>query len=93
MDERSRVLTAACAGAAIGGLWAWMNLTESGRRVRGQIDPAIGRLIDELEHVREAAEKAKAAVNEGRQLLTDITGSLRELPRQSSMGPSRGRSY
>jgi hypothetical protein len=56
-----------------------MYLTESGRRARGQIDPAIGRLIDELDHVREAAEKAKSAVNEGRQLLTDITGSLREL--------------
>ena len=72
MDERSRVLTAACAGAAIGGLWAWMYLTESGRRVRGQIDPAIGRLIDELEHVREAAEKANdwfAAAFDLRQLL------------------------
>jgi hypothetical protein len=79
MDDRSRILTAACAGAAIGGLWAWMYLTESGRRARSQIDPALGRLIDELEHVHEAAEKAKVAVNEGRQLLTDLASSLREL--------------
>ena len=79
MDDRSRILTAACAGAAIGGLWAWMYLTDNGRRVRDRIDPAIGRLIDELNHMREAAEKAKGAVNEGRQLLTDISGTLREL--------------
>jgi hypothetical protein len=56
-----------------------MYLTESGRRARSQIDPALGRLIDELEHVHQAAEKAKAAVNEGRQLLTDLASSLREL--------------
>jgi hypothetical protein len=56
-----------------------MYLTESGRRARNQIDPALGRLIDELEHVHEAAEKAKAAVNEGKQLLTDLASSLREL--------------
>ena len=78
MDDRSRILTAACAGAAIGGLWAWVFLTESGRQVRDQIDPAIDRVIDELEQVRKTAEKARTAVNEGRQLLTDITGSLRE---------------
>ena len=78
MDERSRVLTAAFAGAAIGGIWAWVYLTESGRQVRDQIHPAIDRLIDELEHVRKTAEKAMTAVNEGRQLLTDITGSLRK---------------
>jgi hypothetical protein len=72
MDERSRVLTAACAGAAVGGIWGWRYLTSRGCRVRDQIGPTIDRVIDELRHARATGVKAKTAINEGRQLLADI---------------------
>jgi hypothetical protein len=72
MDERSRVLTAACAGAAIGGLWGWLYLTESGCGVRNQIGPTIDRFIDDLGRARATGEKAKTAISEGRRFVTDI---------------------
>lgn len=78
MDDRSRVLMAACAGAAAGAVWGWLYLTDRGRRVRDQIGPTIDGVIDELSKVRETAEKARTAVHEGSRLLTDITVSLRE---------------
>jgi hypothetical protein len=58
MDDRSRVLTATCVGAAIGALWGWLYLTGNGGRVRARIGPTI--------------EKAKMAVDEGRRLVTGI---------------------
>jgi len=49
MTERSCVLTAACAGAVLGGIWGWLFLTESGTKVRERIDPALDRTLDTLE--------------------------------------------
>src|SRR5438132_7360104 len=48
MSERSRVLTAACAGAALGGIWGWLYTTEGGRRLRDRIEPGFDRFLDEL---------------------------------------------
>ena len=78
MEDRSRVLTAACAGAVIGGIWGWVYLTDSGRRVRERIEPTIDRLTDELKRARVNGQKAKTAVEEGRQLVTDVAASIRE---------------
>ena len=79
MDERSRVLTATCVGAAVGGLWGWLYLTETGRRARAQIEPTIDRVVEELRQTRTTGEKAKSAFDEGRQLLTDGTASIRQV--------------
>ena len=38
MDERARVLLTTCIGAVAGGVWGWLYMTESGRRVRDQIE-------------------------------------------------------
>jgi hypothetical protein len=76
MNERSRVLTAACAGAVIGGICGWVYLTERGRKVRNQIETAIDRLADEIRTTRETGEKAKFALDEGRRLVTDVKTSI-----------------
>lgn len=73
MSERSRVVTAACVGAAIGGIWGWLYMTGNGRRLRDRIEPKLDRFRDELAHVQAAGENAKAAIAEGHQLLTAIT--------------------
>lgn len=73
MDERSRVLAATCLGAVIGGVWGWLYLTESGRRVRDQIEPTLDDLISEMTRVRGTVEKARSAANEGWRSLSDIT--------------------
>ncbi len=74
MDERSRVLMAACLGAVAGGIWGWLYLTENGRHVREQIEPRLDDLIGEMTRVRGTVEKARTAANEGWRSLSDITG-------------------
>ena len=74
MDERSRVLLATCLGAVAGGICGWLYLTESGGRLREQIEPKLDELIGEMTRVRGTVEKARTAANEGWRSLSDITG-------------------
>ena len=62
------------AGAAAGGLWGWLYLTEGGRRVRMQIEPKLDDFIRELSNVRGTVAKAKTAANEGWRSLNEMTG-------------------
>jgi len=74
VDERSRVLVAACLGAVAGGIWGWLSFPGNGRPVRGQIGPRLDDLIGEMTRVRGTVEKARTAANEGWRSLSDITG-------------------
>jgi sigma54-dependent transcription regulator len=75
VDERSRVLMATFLGAAIGGIWGWLYMTEGGRRVRDQIEPRLDDFMNEVARVRGTVEKARTAANEGWRSLSDMTGS------------------
>jgi hypothetical protein len=75
VDERSRVLAATCIGAVVGGVWGWLYLTESGRRVLDQIDPRLDDFMSEVARMRGTVEKARTAASEGWQSLSDITGA------------------
>jgi len=72
VDERSRVLTATVIGAAAGGVWGWLYLTEQGRRIRDQIEPKLDDFINELGRVRGTVEKARTAADEGWRSLSDM---------------------
>jgi hypothetical protein len=74
VDERSRVLMATIVGAALGGVYGWLYLTENGRRVREQIEPKLDDFIGEITRVRGTVEKARSAANEGWRSLNEITG-------------------
>ena len=74
MEERSRVLLATMLGAVAGGVWGWLYLTQSGGRIRTQIEPKLDDFVRELSNVRGTVEKAKTAANEGWRSLNDITG-------------------
>lgn len=74
MDERSRVLMATIVGAALGGVYGWLYLTENGRRMREQIEPKLDDFIGEITRVRGTVEKARSAANEGWRSLSEITG-------------------
>jgi hypothetical protein len=74
VDERSRVLMATFLGAVVGGVWGWLYMTESGRRVRDQIEPKLDDFMNELTRARGTVEKARSAANEGWRSLNDITG-------------------
>ena len=74
MDERSRVVMAALLGAVVGGLWGWLYMTESGRRVRDQIEPKLDDFMNELTRMRGTVEKARTAANEGWRSLNEVAG-------------------
>ena len=74
MDERSRVLMSAVLGAVAGGLWGWFYMTESGRRVRDQIEPKLDDFMHELTRMRGTVDKARSAANEGWRSLNDVAG-------------------
>lgn len=75
VDERSRVLMATFLGAVAGGVWGWLYMTESGRRVRDQIEPKLDDFMNEMTRVRGTVEKARSAANEGWRSLNDVAGS------------------
>ena len=61
-------------GAAAGAAWGYLYLTESGRRVRTQIEPKLDDFVGELHRMRGTIDKAKTAASEGWQSLNDLTG-------------------
>lgn len=75
MDDRSRVLAATVLGAVAGGALGYLYLTDSGRRLRSQIEPKLDDFMRELSSVRGTVEKARTAANEGWRSLNDIAGS------------------
>jgi len=51
-DDRAHVVTAACVGAVVGGLWGWLYLTSSGARLRDRIDPVFDGVADALDKIQ-----------------------------------------
>jgi hypothetical protein len=72
VDERSRVLMATLLGAIAGGVGGWLYMTESGRRVRDQIEPRLDDFMHEIARLRGTVEKARTAANEGWRSLNDM---------------------
>jgi hypothetical protein len=66
---------ATCLGAAIGGIWGWLYLTEQGRRIRDQIEPKLDDFMRELNRMRGTVDKARTAANEGWRSITDMAGA------------------
>lgn len=74
MDERSRVLMATLLGGIAGGVGGWLYMTESGRRVRDQIEPKLDDFVNEISRLRGTVDKARGAANEGWRSLNDMAG-------------------
>jgi gas vesicle protein len=75
VDDRARVMLAAVIGAVAGATWGYLYLTESGRRLRTQIEPKLDDFMGELHRMRGTIEKAKHAASESWQSLNDLTGA------------------
>ena len=72
MDERSQVLMTTLLGAVLGGVAGFLYLTSRGRQVRGQLEPLLDSVVDELHEARRTAMQARAAVAEGRRVMDEI---------------------
>ena len=83
--DKSREMTVALVGAAVGAAAAYLFFTESGRRLRRQIEPALDSLSRELNSFRATVQKANGVANEGWKLLNEAIGE----PPASSRYPGR----
>ena len=77
MDERSQVLLSTLLGAVAGAMVGCLYLTESGSRVRKQIEPALDNLVAEIDRVRGTVLRAREAVREGRRAFEDVMAVAR----------------
>jgi hypothetical protein len=73
VDDRTKVLAATVLGALAGGLWGYLYLTASGRRVRDELEPRIDDFVREIRRAKRTAEKARAAADESWHTLNELT--------------------
>ena len=74
MSERSQIVGATLAGAAIGGLIGYLFFTASGRRLRGEIEPRLTEASKEIVRVRDAVAQAFSALEDGKRSLERLAG-------------------
>jgi len=65
MNDESRVVPAMIAGAALGALAGYLFFTESGRRLRRQVEPVLERFAREVYGFRGAVQRAVEVASEG----------------------------
>jgi gas vesicle protein len=81
---------AMAAGAVVGGVAGYLFLTESGRRLRDQIEPRLDEAMREMSRLRQTIFKAQSVAQEGWRSLSQIASGGGEgnrewgSPRQSS---------
>jgi gas vesicle protein len=76
----SRAMGAAIVGAVVGGLAGYLFLTDNGRRLRRQLEPALDDFARELNSFRATVSKAVGVANEGWQLLNEAMGDSGQAP-------------
>jgi gas vesicle protein len=88
VTNRAHVFLASLAGAAVGALVGYLYLTDSGRRLRSQIEPRLDDAVREMARLRQTIGKAQAAAAEGWRSLNELAGNSQRgewgTPRQSS---------
>ena len=74
MNERSAVLFGAVIGAAAGGLAGYLFLTERGRALRDDLEPALTEVLQSVASLRDTVERARSAASEGWRAIGDAAG-------------------
>jgi hypothetical protein len=77
-------------GAAIGAGFAFLFLTKGGQRFLGQVEPWLDDVIRDMHRFRDAAAKAREAVEEGKKSFTAVS-KLRPFGQDSDNRPSESR--
>ena len=74
VDRDSRTMTAVIGGAVVGGLAGYFFMTDRGRRLRRQIEPALEDFARELSGFRSTIQKAVEVASESWNVLSDVSG-------------------
>jgi gas vesicle protein len=64
VNERAAIWLGALAGAVVGGALGYLYLSDRGRELREDLEPAVSDLMTELRRSWEAAEHARQAMSE-----------------------------
>lgn len=78
MNDKARTITSMVVGAVVGALAGYMFFTETGRRLRRQIEPALEDMARELNHFRGTVTKAAGVASEGWKMLNEAMGEREE---------------
>ena len=74
--DKSRILMATIAGAAVGSLMGYLFFTPQGRALRRQLESAFDDTAQELIRLKGSLARASAAASEGWRLLDDFGDAL-----------------
>jgi gas vesicle protein len=72
--DNSRAVLASLIGAMVGGVVAYLFFTDSGKRLRHQVEPAIDDLARELASFRSTIKKATGVASDSWQMFNDAIG-------------------
>jgi hypothetical protein len=75
--DRGTIMLGALAGALAGGVVAYLYFTESGRRLREDLEPRLEGVARELARAKVAAGRARSAVDESWESVRRVDASLR----------------
>jgi hypothetical protein len=74
VTENARTLAATMVGAILGGMAGYFLLTNRGRALRRELEPAIDDFVRELNQFRGTINKAAGIATEGWKLLNETVG-------------------
>lgn len=78
MDDRTRVLLSALAGAVLGGVAGYLYFTQRGKQLMASWEPRLDSAMREVGHLRDTVTKAQAVASEGWRSISQITSAGRE---------------
>lgn len=78
MDDRTRVVLSAFAGALVGAVAGYLYFTDRGKQLMASWEPKLDHAMREMGHLRETVTKAQAVASEGWRSISQITNSGRE---------------
>jgi hypothetical protein len=74
VERDSRTIAAVVGGAVLGGLAGYFFMTDRGRTMRRQLEPALEDFARELSGFRNTIQKAVAVASESWNALSDVSG-------------------
>ena len=86
MNDQSRVLVASLAGAVVGAVVGFLYFTDSGRRLRAELEPRLEEVRQEIRKARSTVTKAQEVASEGWRSLNELIAERPQHAHLSAQG-------